>query len=840
MPPNTDCPSVELLRRSLDLDDPMTDQERHRISEHIDCCQQGCKQAIDTLLRGTTLSLAQGMTLAVNGSSVAAAAVQDEAELVVSGYEVLGELGRGGMGVVYRARQLALDRVVALKMLLRPVNEAEAEDYTRFTREALAVASLNHGSIVQIYELGRHGDRPFIAMELVEGGNLSERLAGVPQPPQEAAALVARLADAVQAAHQQQIIHRDLKPANILVAVDGTPKITDFGLAKRLDVESTESVGKFLGTASYAAPEQALGRIQEVGAATDVYGLGAILYEMLTGRPPFRAASTWETLQQVVGSEPVPPSRLTVVPRDLDTICLKCLAKEPGRRYPSAQALAEDLLLFQAGQPIRARPVGWPERLVKWVKRRPAVAALTAAVIIVVLGSIAGLTMLYLNAESQRRLAERQRRLAEHQEAGARAITKFFEDNVLAAARPIGWEGGTGYDVSLKETLDVAATKIDDAFAGQPEREAAVRNTIGMTYLYLGHFAAADPHLAKAYRLRNENLGTDHLDTLTSLHNLAMLRGKQSAFPEAIAHASQALQKRRQILGRDHPDTLWTQLVLGYAYRKNLQIDAAAAEVEPAIEACKRTLGPEHSLTLLGQFEFAGILWAQDRTAESVALKRQTLEGRRRALGPAHPDTVRSQGNLGVALMDLGQLPEAKMLCQQTFDVRKRVLGPEHQETLWSQWFLADVLSRMEQRAEAEKLLREGLEVCRRKLRPNHEDTLEYLALLGDVLCDAGRPAEAEPLLRECLLQRTLPLGHGDSWNTAAVRSLLGRCLVEQGHFAAAEPLLLGGYEELHGSKGVPARQLGRAVDRIVLMYERWGRLEQAETWRKKSSRIGP
>jgi len=301
MPADSVCPSLELLRRSLDPDEPMTASERQRIEAHVDDCNKGCKQALDALLRGNTLSLAPGVTRPGKAAAASSTAATDETAPALPGYEILGELGRDGMGVVYRARQRALGRAGALKMLLRPVNEAEAEEHARFTREALAIASLNHGSIVQIYELGRHGDRPFIAMELVEGGSLAEQLAGIPQPPRQAAALVARLAEAVQAAHQQQIIHRDLKPANILVAADGTPKITDFGLAKWLDVESTESVGKFLGTASYAAPEQALGRLHEMGATTDVYGLGAILYEMLTGRPPFRAASTLQAGHQAEG-----------------------------------------------------------------------------------------------------------------------------------------------------------------------------------------------------------------------------------------------------------------------------------------------------------------------------------------------------------------------------------------------------------------------------------------------------------------------------------------------------------------------------------------------------------
>ena len=483
MAPPTDCPAAELLRRSLDLDDPMTEQERQQISEHVDRCQQGCKQAIEALLRGNTLMLAQGATQAGKGSMVTKTAAPDDAEPLVPGYELLGELGRGGMGVVYRARQLTLDRVVALKMLLRPLNEAEAEEYARFTREALAIASLNHRGIVQIHDLGRHSDQPFIAMELVEGGNLASQLAGMPQPPRQAAVLVAQLAEAIEAAHQQQIIHRDLKPANILMTADGTPKITDFGLAKRLDVESTESVGKFLGTASYAAPEQALGRLPEVGPATDVYGLGAILYEMLTGRPPFRAASTWETLQQVVGSEPVPPSRLAEVPRDLETICLKCLAKEPARRYPSALALAEDLHLFQAGQPIRARPVGWRERLVKWSKRRPAVAALTATVVVVILVGL--VTSLGLAGWAFRERDRARDRLEEAQQANRRRVQLQVEQ--LGIAEP---EAVPGLLAALKDDREAVRPRLQELW-GEENGERKQRMRAGLALL------ADDPGLRK-------------------------------------------------------------------------------------------------------------------------------------------------------------------------------------------------------------------------------------------------------------------------------------------------------------------------------------------------------
>jgi WD40 repeat protein/serine/threonine protein kinase len=302
------------------------------------------------------------------------------------GYEILGVLGRGGMGVVYQARQVQLKRLVALKMI-RAGDQAGDELLSRFATEAQAVARLQHPHIVQIYEVGEHHGRPFCALEFVSGGTLAARLAGTPQLPRSAAAVVRTLALAMDAAHRQGIVHRDLKPANILLAAadaprleDVVPKITDFGLAKRLDEDMGQtSTGAIMGTPAYMAPEQALGR-KDVGPAADVYALGAILYECLTGRPPFKAATTLETLEQVRTQEPVPPRLLQPkVPRDLETVCLKCLEKEQPRRYASATDLAEDLRRFLAGEPIVARPVASSERLLKWVRRRPAVAALVVA-----------------------------------------------------------------------------------------------------------------------------------------------------------------------------------------------------------------------------------------------------------------------------------------------------------------------------------------------------------------------------------------------------------------------------------------------------------------------------
>jgi WD40 repeat protein len=284
------------------------------------------------------------------------------------------------MGVVYKARHVGLDRVVALKMILSGAHAGSAE-LGRFRAEAQAVARLQHPNIVQVHEVGEHAGRPFFSQEFVEGGSLDRRLGGVPQAPREAAALLETLARAVQYAHEQSVVHRDLKPANVLLGADGAPKISDFGLAKRLDTDAGQThTGQVLGTPSYMAPEQAAGQVRAIGPATDVYALGAILYELLTGRAPFRGASMLETLEQVRLLDPLPPSRLQPkAPRDLETVCLKCLQKDAGKRYASALDLAEDLRRFLAHEPIRARPVGRAERLARWCRRHPWEAGLTAA-----------------------------------------------------------------------------------------------------------------------------------------------------------------------------------------------------------------------------------------------------------------------------------------------------------------------------------------------------------------------------------------------------------------------------------------------------------------------------
>ena len=309
----------------------------------------------------------------------------------VPGYAVEAVLGHGGMGVVFRARHLRLDRVVALKMALAGAYAGPLER-ERFQREAEAVARLRHPNVVQVYDVGDAGGRPYFTMEFVEGGSLAQKLAGAPQPAHQATQLLATLTGAVQAAHQAGIVHRDLKPGNVLLTADGNPKISDFGLARKLGGEpGLTRTGLALGTPSYMAPEQARGKTDAVCPAIDVYALGAILYELLTGRPPFRAETEAETIQQVLAQEPVPPSRLNArVPRDLETICLKCLRKERWLRYGSAAALADDLGRFLRGEAIAARPERHLERLARRVRRHPLLSAAVATAALLALALVGG------------------------------------------------------------------------------------------------------------------------------------------------------------------------------------------------------------------------------------------------------------------------------------------------------------------------------------------------------------------------------------------------------------------------------------------------------------------
>ncbi len=381
----------------------------------------------------------------------------------VPGHDVESVLGRGGMGVVYKARHRRLNRPVAVKMMLAG-GYAGPPELARFYREAEALAALGHPNIVQVHEVGDLDGLPYFTMEYVEGGSLALKLADTPLPTREAAALLATLAEAVQFAHQSGIVHRDLKPANVLLTTAGTPKIGDFGLARRLNGgPSVTRTGTALGTPSYMAPEQARGDRGAAEPPTDTYALGAILYELLTGRPPFRAETAEETLRQVLSEDPVPPSRLNgMVPRDLETVCLKCLQKEPRFRYQSAGALARDLHRFLNGEAVAARPVGIFYRLSRRIRRRP---ALSAAVVIATLLTVAligsGAWMISERSAAAREVEATQRAAADDLREMAELLEKSSWPEARAAMERAKGRLGNINSPELRRLLGQGARDLD-------------------------------------------------------------------------------------------------------------------------------------------------------------------------------------------------------------------------------------------------------------------------------------------------------------------------------------------------------------------------------------------
>ncbi|MBA4192380.1 MAG: hypothetical protein C0467_30795 [Planctomycetaceae bacterium] len=500
------CPSSERLAALLDEQLPeshLADLEGH-LNDCASCQQTLLGLAVDTkeLQRQHHLLRPDGGDHEAPGYLLSAlkqtlfAATQRQPRLtappVLPGYELLGELGRGGMAVVYCARHISLNRLVALKVILAG-RHASPELRDRFRSEAEAIAQLRHPNVVQIYDVGEHDGLPYFSMELIEGGSLKDRLRVAPYLPKASAALVETMARAIHAAHVAGVVHRDLKPANILLhntvrSSDHTPvvgsdlslsrhdelatlatnpKIADFGLALHRDSDNGWTrTGDVLGTPAYMAPEQAQGRRADVGPATDIHALGIILYEMLTGRVPFEAEDDVNTLVQVSFDDPVPPRRIrTAIPRDLETICLKCLRKQPSQRYSSAMELADDLRRQQAGEPIHARPITTRERLIKLAIRRPLVASLLVGMVVLAAASITGVTMAMVDARAARDEETRQRARAEEASTQAlnaleksersvyfstigQARSQWLLNNVPAAARLLdrcqverrGWE----------------------------------------------------------------------------------------------------------------------------------------------------------------------------------------------------------------------------------------------------------------------------------------------------------------------------------------------------------------------------------------------------------------
>jgi serine/threonine-protein kinase len=654
----------------------------------------------------------------------------------VPGYEVEAVLGRGGMGVVFRARHLRLGRTVALKMALAGAY-AGPRERERFRREAETMAGLRHPNVVQVYDVGDADGRPYFTMEFVEGGSLAHQLAGTPQPARQAAQLVATLAEAVQAAHKSGIVHRDLKPGNVLLTADGTPKISDFGLARCLDCEgSLTRTGIALGTPSYMAPEQARGWAFAVGPATDVYALGAILYELLTGRPPFQAESAAETVLQVISQDLVPPSRLNArVPRDLETVCLKCLHKEPHLRYASAAALAEDLRRFLLGEAILARPEGRLGRLVRRVRRRPLLsAALAVATLFAVALAGGALWLMSERAAAERAAEEDLRDMARSLRASS------WPEARAALERARGRLGGHG-SAELRRRLEQGAREVELAVRLEAIRQDCAQNIV------IG-FVSADPDQQYEEAFRQAGLGEVH-DDPEVVAGRVRTSNIRDAVVAALDHWASCTAKgpRRRVwileVARraDRDPTGWRDRARDPSLAAK---PAALAEVIRTAPAADRSVslllalsnqmkpGSKERLAFLKRIQQAhpGDFWANIALGDRlVSWERDPAEAIRyyQSAVAIRPRTALGYYKLGDALSSTGRLEEAAGQFQQAVD-----LDPT---ALFSQYHLAIVLVRLGRHDQA-------IDRLRAAIRSNPK-TAGLCTLLGNVLNIQGRHAEA-------------------------------------------------------------------------------------------------
>ena len=691
--------------------------------------------------------------------------------LEIPGYEILGELGRGGMGIVYQARQKGLNRLVALKMILH-ADYAGPEERRRFRAEAESIARLRHAHIVQVYEVGEHNGSPYFSLEFCRGGSLAGTLDGTPLVPQKAAVLLEQLARAIHAAHVAGIVHRDLKPANVLLSEDGSPRITDFGLAKQLDNQQWQTAsGAVFGTASYMAPEQARGARSQIGPATDVYALGAILYELLTGRPPFRGATTADTLLQVVSSEPVSPRRLQPgVSRDLDTICLKCLQKQAARRYDSALALADDLARFQAGEPILARPVGSLERLLRWARRSPRVASLSAAVLLLVVLLLTGSLLATARisetlqeertqrekaerfAEDNQKLADKERRAADTARQVASMLAKLFE-----SADPIGILSGTpsstrstGDRLAIRQMLDSASGEARQKFADQPALLALLLDSLGNSYRSMGLYDQAEPLLREAVALRREEAREHPLDLAESLHHLAWWHHEKGDYDAAERMYQQALDLRIQALHTEE-DRRVAASKFGLAWVLTEAGETRRPErlFREVIATRRRLLGSDRRELGIALGALAALLVDRQRNAEAMPLALEALgillpKGEFGKMGEAL-----AQFQLGIGLRETGLHALAEPALRRSLSLTRQALGEQHIYVALALHELGDELEKRNNFAEAEKTYRQCLEMARALVGLTHPKAVHPVSSLARVLAKEGRPSEGEQLFRE-------------------------------------------------------------------------------------------
>jgi eukaryotic-like serine/threonine-protein kinase len=753
----------------------------------------------------------------------------DDSPQRIGPYRIVRKIGEGGMGVVYLAEQeTPVRRTVALKLIKWGMDTKEV--LARFNSERQALALMNHPNIARVFDAGATPEgRPYFAMEYVPGIPITEYCDQHRVSIRERLALMVDVCEGVQHAHQKGIIHRDIKPSNVLVSTqddERVPKIIDFGVAKATSQRLTEQTaytefGQIIGTPEYMSPEQAEMSNLDIDTRTDVYSLGVLLYELVSGHQPFdarqlRRAGLAEIQRILRHEEPArPSSRVTdaedstvtatnrradarglgrAISGDLDWITMKAIEKDRVRRYETAHALALDILRHLKDQPVLAGPPSGVYRARKMFRRHRASFVAAAAVLLALVAGVVGTSSALLRAVRAERRAAAEAVEARRQTAIAEAVNGFLNNDLLAAAAPSA-ERGEGKDVTMRQALDVAAERIDRAaqgtgrFASEPLVEAAIRITIGATYRALGEYATAEPHLRRAVELRRGALGADNQDTVRAVNELANLHWRQGRLDEAEVLFREAFNVTRRLLGDDHEDTMAYEMNVANVFRARGRFQEAEPLYERNLETKLRVLGPDHPNTLDTMGNLANHYQETGRYDKAETLHRRALDIRRRVQGPKAPGTISEMNNLGNDLSLLGKHQEAGTLMRETLALKMEIYGAAHPSTLNSVSNLADLNDAIGQDAEAEILHRQALDGRSRALGPDHARTLYSRRALAATLVNLGRYAEAERLASDAGARAAATLGHRHV-ETLSAHGTRARALDGLGRVAEAEALL--------------------------------------------------
>lgn len=747
-------------------------------------------------------------------------------------FHILRPHARGGLGQVFVAHDKELNRQVALKEI-QPQHADNPEMRSRFLLEAEITGRLEHPGIVPVYSLSSYPDgRPYYAMRFIEGESLKQAADQFHEQGIRGTRdyhsvtfrqLLGRIIDvchAVEYAHRRGVLHRDLKPDNMMLGKFGETLVVDWGLAKvgshcqgasanvpvavfaaQGSSSGATQWGTAIGTPAFMSPEQAAGKLDELGPTSDVYSLGATLYYVLTGKPPYKAKDLAELLQDVQAGRIVPPRRRQPkVPPGLEAICLKAMRTRPSERYASAAELAEDLERYLAEEPLRARRDPWIVRLRRWLRKHPRAAGILATSLCLGLltALVVKVVVLHKNrqlaaaaarerqlrieaqhardaaveaekqAERDRKMAVQQEAIARQNEAEVRAVLEFLEKHVLAASRPAGQDGGLGINVTVRDALGVAEAEVDQAFANFPLIEAELRNALGKTFYYLGEYHRAVQHYRRAIAILEDSLSKDHQETLTVKNNLAVALRSSGQWKEATEILERVVAVRKTTLGPHHADTLQSLNNLAAAYKSAGQWYQAAETYQQVYQYRKNALGDNHPDTLLAANNLAALWVAVGRAPEAIRLLEAALAALRAQYGENHPHTLAARSNLAVAQLVVGQLDQAIAILASIREARVATLGADHPEAVCSLYNLGEGYLLAGRWTEAMPLFEEVWAKRKNAYGEEHPETLQAAHNVALTWRLAGRLSEAIDLYRQVLDQQRQQLGpaHPDTLRT--------------------------------------------------------------------------